>query len=37
VTVDVEHRDRPQVELRVRAEHHDEFVAVDEAETILPP
>ena len=28
VTVDVEHRDRPILELRVRAEHHDEFVAV---------
>jgi putative sigma-54 modulation protein len=35
VTVDVEHRDRPQVELRVRAEHHDEFVAMDEADTIF--
>jgi putative sigma-54 modulation protein len=35
VTVDVEHRERPQVELRVRAEHHDEFVAIDEAETIF--
>jgi putative sigma-54 modulation protein len=35
VTVDVEHRERPQVELRVRAEHHDEFVAIDEAESIF--
>lgn len=35
VTVDVEHRDRPQVELRVRAEHHDEFVAIEEADTIF--
>ena len=32
VTVDLEHRERPSVELRVRAEHHDEFVAVAEAE-----
>jgi putative sigma-54 modulation protein len=35
VTVDLEHRDRPNVELRVRAEHHDEFVAVAEADTIF--
>jgi len=35
VTVDLEHRDRPSVELRVRAEHHDEFVAVDEADTVF--
>jgi putative sigma-54 modulation protein len=34
-TVDLEHRDRPSVELRVRAEHHDEFVAIDEADTIF--
>ena len=33
VTVDLEHRERPSVELRVRAEHHDEFVAVAEAES----
>lgn len=33
VTVDLEHRERPSVELRVRAEHHDEFVAVGEAES----
>src|SRR5262249_19785550 len=30
VTVDLEHRERPSVELRVRAEHHDEFVAIAE-------
>ena len=35
VTVDVEHRDRPIFELRVRAEHHDEFVAIEEAGTIF--
>ena len=35
VTVDLEHRDRPSVELRVRAEHHDEFVAVEEAGTVF--
>lgn len=33
VTVDLEHRERPSVELRVRAEHHDEFVAIAEAES----
>jgi putative sigma-54 modulation protein len=35
VTVDLEHRERPSVEMRVRAEHHDEFVAVAEAETVF--
>jgi putative sigma-54 modulation protein len=35
VTVDLEHRERPHVELRVSAEHHDEFVAVDQADTVL--
>jgi putative sigma-54 modulation protein len=35
ITVDLEHRERPSVELRVRAEHHDEFVAVDEADTVF--
>lgn len=35
VTVDLEHRDRPNLELRVRAEHHDEFVAMDEAATVF--
>ena len=33
VTVDLEHRERPSVELRVHAEHHDEFVAVDQGDT----
>jgi putative sigma-54 modulation protein len=35
VTVDLEHRERPSVELRVSAEHHDEFVAVDQADNVL--
>ena len=35
VTVDLEHRERAIFELRVRAEHHDEFVAVAEADTIF--
>lgn len=35
VMVDLEHRDRPVLELRVRAEHHDEFVSVAEAETVF--
>ncbi|HZN37112.1 MAG TPA: ribosome-associated translation inhibitor RaiA [Pirellulaceae bacterium] len=35
VTVDLEHRERPIVELRVRAEHHDEFVAVEEADNVF--
>jgi putative sigma-54 modulation protein len=35
VTVDLEHRERPSLELRVRAEHHDEFVAVEEADTVF--
>lgn len=35
VTVDLEHRDQPSVELRISAEHHDEFVAVDQADTVL--
>jgi len=35
VTVDLEHRDRPSVELRVRAEHHDEFVAIEQADTVF--
>jgi putative sigma-54 modulation protein len=35
VTVDLEHRDRPSVELRVRAEHHDEFVSIEQADTVL--
>jgi putative sigma-54 modulation protein len=35
VTVDLEHRERPSVELRVRAEHHEEFVAVEQADTVF--
>ena len=35
VTVDLEHRDRPILELRIRAEHHDEFVAIDQADTVF--
>jgi putative sigma-54 modulation protein len=35
VTVDLEHQDRAGVELRVRAEHHDEFVAVELADTVF--
>lgn len=35
VTVDLEHLDRPGVEICVRAEHHDEFVAVEEADTLM--
>ena len=35
VTVDLEHRERPSVELRIRAEHHDEFVAIEQADTVF--
>lgn len=35
VTVDLERREEPSVEMRITAEHHDEFVAVDRAETVL--
>ena len=35
VTADLEHRERPILELRVRAEHHDEFVAIAEADTVF--
>jgi putative sigma-54 modulation protein len=35
VTVDLEHQERAVLEIRVRAEHHDEFVAVAEAETVF--
>jgi putative sigma-54 modulation protein len=35
VMVDLEHRERPVLELRVRAEHHDEFVSIAEAETVF--
>jgi putative sigma-54 modulation protein len=35
VTVDLGGKDSTSVELRISAEHHDEFVAVDSAETVL--
>ena len=35
VMVDLEHQERAILELRVRAEHHDEFVAIEEADTIF--
>lgn len=35
VTVDVEHADQPQVELVVSAEHHDDFVAADAADSLM--
>jgi ribosome hibernation promoting factor len=35
VTVDLEHEDRAILELRARAEHHDEFVAIAEADTVF--
>ena len=35
VTADLEHPERAMLELRVRAEHHDEFVAVAEAESVF--
>jgi len=35
VTVDLARHDGTMLELRVRAEHHDEFVAVAEADTIF--
>jgi putative sigma-54 modulation protein len=35
VTVDLEHRENPSVEIRVSAEHHDEFVATESADTVL--
>ena len=35
VMVDLERREEPSVELRITAEHHDEFVAVDRADTVL--
>ena len=35
VTVDLEHRDRPTVELRVSAEHHDDFVATETADNAM--
>jgi len=35
VTVDLEHADQPTVELVVSAEHHEDFVATDTAESLL--
>lgn len=35
ITTDMEHREKPKVELIVTAEHHSEFVAADTAETVL--
>lgn len=35
VTVDLGSKDSSSVELRISAEHHDEFVAVDQAESVL--
>src|SRR6188472_3855308 len=35
VLADLEHKDRAMLELRVRAEHHDEFVAIAEADTVF--
>jgi putative sigma-54 modulation protein len=34
VVVDLEHRDEPSVELKILAEHHDEFVATAKAENV---
>jgi putative sigma-54 modulation protein len=35
VVVDLEHRDEPGVEIKILAEHHDEFIASDKAENVL--
>ena len=35
VTVDLKHSDKPEVELVVKAEHHDDFVARGDADTLL--
>lgn len=35
VTADLAHADAPQVELRASAEHHEDFVATDEATNVL--
>jgi putative sigma-54 modulation protein len=35
VTVDLEHQESPHVEVRVRAEHANEFVAADRAPTVM--
>lgn len=35
VTVDLGHKDAPSVEVRVKAEHADDFVATDDADNVL--
>lgn len=35
VVVDLEHRDEPGVEIKILAEHHDEFIASDRGENVL--
>lgn len=35
VTIDLERRDRPSVDLRVSAEHKHDFVATDQSENLL--
>jgi putative sigma-54 modulation protein len=35
VIVDLEHRDAPTVELLINAEHHEEFVARAQADTVM--
>ena len=35
VVVDLEHRDEPGVEIKILAEHHDEFIATAKAENVL--
>jgi putative sigma-54 modulation protein len=35
VTVDLEHRDNPSVDLRVSAEHKHDFVAADRSENLM--
>lgn len=35
VTIDLEHTDKPEVELRVTAERTEDFVATDKAESLL--
>lgn len=35
VVVDLEHRDEPSVEIKILAEHHDEFIATAKAENVV--
>jgi putative sigma-54 modulation protein len=35
VVVDLEHREAPSVELRISAEHHEDFVAIDKSDNAL--